>query len=67
MFFFGASASYGTWTVVGTGIRMMQDVGAHRKKSHQSLENELYKRCFWHVIQLGSLVYLLLTNSDTGR
>ncbi|KAF8754656.1 Fungal specific transcription factor domain [Rhizoctonia solani] len=42
----GSSATYGTWHVVGTGIRMMQDIGSHRMQSPQTLETELHKRCF---------------------
>ncbi|KAF8695720.1 Fungal specific transcription factor domain, partial [Rhizoctonia solani] len=46
----GSSATYGTWHVVGTGIRMMQDIGSHRMRSPQTLETELHKRCFWSLL-----------------
>lgn len=37
------------WIVVGAAIRIMQDIGSHRKKSRVTLENELHKRCFWYT------------------
>ncbi|EUC55532.1 fungal specific transcription factor domain protein [Rhizoctonia solani AG-3 Rhs1AP] len=46
---FGTSGNYGAWITVGVGIRLMQDVGVHRRKATQSLENELFKRCFWYT------------------
>ncbi|KAG8689573.1 hypothetical protein FRC11_001853 [Ceratobasidium sp. 423] len=57
---FGTSAIYGAWNTIGIGIRLMQDVGVHRKKSTQSLENELFKRCFWSMIILDRLLCLTM-------
>ncbi|KAG9120697.1 hypothetical protein FRC07_003699 [Ceratobasidium sp. 392] len=46
LYLHGSSASYGAWIVLGTGIRLAQDIGAHRKKDEISIENELSKRSF---------------------
>lgn len=38
--------------MVGVGIRLAQDVGAHRKrktKDPMTVEDELWKRAFWYV------------------
>lgn len=39
------------WLIIGTGLRIMQDSGVHRKSfsKKQSLEKELWKRAFWSV------------------
>nr|QDK64611.1 cellulolytic transcriptional activator 2 [Ganoderma lucidum] len=45
----------GSWTVMGLGLRMAQDVGAHRKKVYHakpSLEDELWRRAVWTLIYL---------------
>ena len=38
--------------MVGIGLRVMQDVGVHRRMrtKRRTLENELWKRCFWVLI-----------------
>ena len=39
--------------MTGIGIRMAQDIGAHRRKVYSagpSVESELWKRAFWSVI-----------------
>ncbi|KAH7338102.1 hypothetical protein B0J17DRAFT_768296 [Rhizoctonia solani] len=46
----GSSETYGTWIIAGTAIRMMQDIGSHRMRSPQTLENKLHKRCFWSML-----------------
>lgn len=41
--------------MVGIGIRLAQDVGAHRKKVYNtphSVETELWKRAFWYVLKI---------------
>ncbi|KAJ7760594.1 fungal-specific transcription factor domain-containing protein [Mycena metata] len=54
IFLRGTSAARACWTLVSIGIRMAQDVGAHRRKaaSHprtaeDAREDELWKRAFW--------------------
>ncbi|PIL33896.1 transcription factor [Ganoderma sinense ZZ0214-1] len=45
----------GSWTVMGMGLRMAADVGAHRKKVYHtkpSVEDELWRRAFWTLIYL---------------
>lgn len=48
----GFSLPQGPWMMVGIGLRVMQDVGAHRRRftRKKSLENELWKRCFWALV-----------------
>lgn len=66
MFLQGSSAPQACWTMVGIGIRLAQDVGAHRRKvySHKlTVEDELWKRAFWYAFQttfLGRSSYVVL-------
>lgn len=49
----GSSAPQSCWTMVGIGIRLAQDVGAHRKRANKtgpSAEDELWKRAFWVLV-----------------
>ncbi|TRM66698.1 fungal-specific transcription factor domain-containing protein [Schizophyllum amplum] len=49
------SAPQACWTVIGTGIRMAQDAGAHRRRSRDSIpiaEDEPWKRAFWSLIAM---------------
>ncbi|KAI0656643.1 fungal-specific transcription factor domain-containing protein [Cubamyces menziesii] len=44
---------HGCWSLIGLGIRMVQDVGAHRQKTYNALsrpEGELWKRAFWCLL-----------------
>lgn len=46
----GSSAPQACWIVIGIGVRLAQDVGAHRRKltsSKPTAEDELWKRAFW--------------------
>ncbi|KAI0028533.1 fungal-specific transcription factor domain-containing protein, partial [Vararia minispora EC-137] len=45
----GISPAQACWSMVGIGIRMAQDVGAHRKRMYQeqTVATELWKRAFW--------------------
>ncbi|TFK36748.1 fungal-specific transcription factor domain-containing protein [Crucibulum laeve] len=55
----GTSAPQACWTMVGIGIRLAQDVGAHRRKAHDrglSVEDELWKRAFWILICMDRMV-----------
>ncbi|CAE6444712.1 unnamed protein product [Rhizoctonia solani] len=60
MYSFGTSGIYVMWNAIGIGIRLMQDVGVHRRKSTQSLEDELFKRCFWSMIMIDRLQCLTM-------
>ncbi|CAE6438554.1 unnamed protein product [Rhizoctonia solani] len=55
MFFCGSSATYGAWVTIGAAIRMMQDIGSHRRKVQRSLGSELHKRCFWAMLSFDRL------------
>ncbi|KAK0480213.1 fungal-specific transcription factor domain-containing protein [Armillaria novae-zelandiae] len=49
----GSSAPQASWTMVGIGIRLAQDVGAHRRRrifSPNTVEDELWKRAFWGLV-----------------
>ncbi|RPD72366.1 hypothetical protein L226DRAFT_546928 [Lentinus tigrinus ALCF2SS1-7] len=51
----GTSAPQACWTIIGVGIRMAQDVGAHRKKVYSAsptIEEELWRRAFWVLVAL---------------
>ncbi|KAH0832830.1 hypothetical protein J3R83DRAFT_11755 [Lanmaoa asiatica] len=53
LFLQGTSAPQACWTIVGIGIRLAQDVGAHRRKSYNekvTVEGELWKRAFWVLV-----------------
>lgn len=48
----GFSPPQGPWMMVGIGLRVMQDVGVHRRRftGKKTIENELWKRCFWVLV-----------------
>jgi len=51
----GTTAPQACWTIVGIGIRLAQDVGAHRRKVYNrmpTVEDELWKRAFWILVTL---------------
>ncbi|KZT67994.1 hypothetical protein DAEQUDRAFT_728533 [Daedalea quercina L-15889] len=55
IFLQGSSAPQASWTLIGVGIRMAQDVGAHRKKVYNvkpTVEEELWKRAFWVLVSM---------------
>ncbi|KAH7929532.1 hypothetical protein BV22DRAFT_1116792 [Leucogyrophana mollusca] len=55
MFLLGSSSPQACWTILGIGIRMAQDVGAHRRKVYGirlTVEAELWKRAFWILVCL---------------
>lgn len=44
----GSPLPQGTWALVGVGIRMAQEVGAHRRQTRpHTVEAELWRRAFW--------------------
>ncbi|KAI0317119.1 fungal-specific transcription factor domain-containing protein [Amylostereum chailletii] len=48
----GSSVPVSAWTLSGIALRMIQDVGAHRRKVYSSrptVEGELWKRAFWSL------------------
>ncbi|KAJ7471657.1 fungal-specific transcription factor domain-containing protein [Mycena galericulata] len=61
----GSSAPQACWTLIGVGIRLAQDVGAHRRTSHvehPSVERELWKRAFWVLVYMDRTI-----SSGMGR
>jgi hypothetical protein len=51
--------------MVGTGLRLAQDLGAHRRQMHHgppTVEDELWKRAFWYAPLLHSLSLDLIFN-----
>ncbi|KAF8268483.1 fungal-specific transcription factor domain-containing protein [Lactarius quietus] len=53
------------WIMVGVGLRLAQDVGAHRRRSpnaRPTVEDELWKRAFWVLLMLD-----IWTSSALGR
>ncbi|KZT39109.1 hypothetical protein SISSUDRAFT_1003901 [Sistotremastrum suecicum HHB10207 ss-3] len=65
MFLQGSSAPHAGWTMVGVGIRLAQDVGAHRRKVQHGdnpVEDELWKRAFWCLVAQDRLA-----SSSLGR
>ena len=51
MFLKDSSAPLSCWSMVGIGIRLAQEVGAHRRKARDhvmTVEDELWKRAFWY-------------------
>ncbi|KAJ7872850.1 fungal-specific transcription factor domain-containing protein [Mycena olivaceomarginata] len=52
-FLSGSAGPQGCWTLVGVGLRLAQDIGAHRRKARievPTVESELYKRAFWVLV-----------------
>ncbi|KAJ7144522.1 fungal-specific transcription factor domain-containing protein [Mycena epipterygia] len=49
-----ASRKSTTWILVGIGLRLAQDAGAHRRTAHTepTVERELWKRAFWMLVYL---------------
>jgi hypothetical protein len=50
LFLQGCSAPQSSWTLIGIGIRLVQDVGKHRKRGYGTIaqtEAEQWRRTFW--------------------
>ncbi|KAH9481126.1 putative transcriptional regulatory protein [Psilocybe cubensis] len=61
----GSSAPQSCWTIVGIGIRLAQDVGAHRRKipgHSMTTQDELWTRAFWVLVCMDRMV-----SSSLGR
>ena len=51
LFLQGTNAPQSTWSIIGAGIRIALDVGAHRRKMYSpnpTVEEELWRRAFWY-------------------
>ncbi|TCD62493.1 hypothetical protein EIP91_006814 [Steccherinum ochraceum] len=63
MFLQSTSAPQACWTVIGVGIRLAQDVGAHRRKVYQlssTVDQELWKRAFWVLVSMDRAMSMTL-------
>ncbi|KZV65400.1 hypothetical protein PENSPDRAFT_655777 [Peniophora sp. CONT] len=66
MFLLQASTLQAAWTMVGIGIRMGQDIGAHRRKLYSSgptVAGEQQKRAFWVMVYIDRTLSALLGRS----
>ncbi|EPQ52682.1 hypothetical protein GLOTRDRAFT_79806, partial [Gloeophyllum trabeum ATCC 11539] len=55
LFLQGTASPQACWTLVGVGLRVAQNLGAHRAKMYNSpltKEDELWKRAFWVLVTL---------------
>lgn len=69
LYMFGCSTPQVSWTLSGMGLRLAQDVGAHRRKVYNpipSVESELWKRAFWLVGLNGDEKAILMRLSLQG-
>ncbi|KAJ6487914.1 fungal-specific transcription factor domain-containing protein [Mycena sanguinolenta] len=58
------SAPAACWTLIGIGIRLAQDVGAHRRRDGPpTVETELWKRGFWVLVSYDRQVSMSLGRS----
>ncbi|KAK0458526.1 fungal-specific transcription factor domain-containing protein [Desarmillaria tabescens] len=52
-FIFGMSSPQASWTVIGIGLRLAQDIGAHRKRNGPpTVESEMLKKVFWCLVAM---------------
>ncbi|KAJ7925130.1 fungal-specific transcription factor domain-containing protein [Mycena leptocephala] len=60
------SAPTACWPLIGIGLRLAQDVGAHRQREsgfRPTVESELWKRGFWVLVSFDRLVSMALGRS----
>ncbi|KIY73718.1 hypothetical protein CYLTODRAFT_365239 [Cylindrobasidium torrendii FP15055 ss-10] len=66
VFQFGGATPEPAWTLAGQGIKLAQDVGAHRRRPFDPetwhVEDEMLKRTFWAMVIID-----ILTSAITGR
>lgn len=59
MFMQTTSMPWPGWILTGLGLRLLQDLGAHRKNdSPPSVSGELWKRAFWTINYIDLLLAL---------
>jgi len=59
LFLQGCSIPQSCWTLVGVGIRLIQDVGMHRKRTYCNMDMadaEQWRRAFWVLVVLDRLM-----------
>ncbi|KAJ3710220.1 fungal-specific transcription factor domain-containing protein [Lentinula raphanica] len=63
MFMSSTTTPEACWVIISTGIRLLQDVGAHRRQvtnTKPSVETESWKRVFWLLYSVDILTSTLL-------
>ncbi|KAK0191438.1 fungal-specific transcription factor domain-containing protein [Armillaria mellea] len=63
VFYVEGFAAHCSWTMLGTAMRMAQDLGAHRKQRPGKLpitEEELLKRAFWVLVCMDRIISIAL-------
>ena len=53
LFLQGTTVPQSAWSMIGAGVRMALDVGAHRKTMYSqtpTVEGELWRRAFWYAL-----------------
>lgn len=64
VFMTGSSSPRGCWTLVGTALRFVQDLGVHRRRMSgptvTKAQHEHWKRIFWFVCHLADVQKLTL-------
>ncbi|KAG7444501.1 uncharacterized protein BT62DRAFT_900033 [Guyanagaster necrorhizus] len=54
LFLYGTTTPEASFVLIGAGVRLAQDVGAHRKRvkplEEWTIEDELWKRIFWALV-----------------
>ncbi|KAF8492551.1 fungal-specific transcription factor domain-containing protein [Russula emetica] len=59
LFLQGCSTPQSCWTLIGVGIRLVQDIGMHRKRVYSNMdtaEAEQWRRAFWVLVVLDRLM-----------
>ncbi|KAF8213001.1 fungal-specific transcription factor domain-containing protein [Mycena galopus ATCC 62051] len=57
--FLESATEHGSWTLIGTGLRMAQEIGAHRRQpGPHTVEAELLRRAFWVLVSYDRTVSL---------
>ena len=67
LFLQASNSPQSTWSVIGAGIRIAIDVGAHRKtmySSTPSMEDEVWRRAFWYGICMLYVIYETCVDSQ---
>ncbi|KAJ7106878.1 fungal-specific transcription factor domain-containing protein [Mycena crocata] len=62
-FFEGSNATERCWTLISVGLRLAQDVGAHRRQGpaeKPSVERELWKRAFWSLVYMDRMASAIM-------
>ncbi|VDB92530.1 unnamed protein product [Peniophora sp. CBMAI 1063] len=66
LFLQGSSSLQVAWTVVGIGLRLAQDLGAHRRRTYTgrpTLMKEMMRRAFWTMILVDRRLSVLMGRS----